>query len=260
MYAWWWEGNWRPKDVPYTIHHLGGSETVRVNQRTNGGQWNLLGTFDFEGEGSVVVSDDVSSGEDVVADAVRLVYVGPLPAATPTPTETPAQGDALPGEITLTGAIYDAGTSQGIPRATLSVVACVPRKYATRTGRDGYYDLRLQGSDLRECTQVTLEVRANGYETLSLTVSVDDLYAQSQRDFRLTPLSAERPTREVTTIRDRGDANGDCVINLLDLITVASAYNPSGPISDPAADLNGDGVVNLFDLMTVATNYGLRCP
>jgi hypothetical protein len=79
VYAWWWEGSWRPTDVPYTVNHLGGSTTVRVSQQTNGGQWNLLGTFDFQEQGSVVVSDDVSSGQDVVADAVRLVYLGPLP-------------------------------------------------------------------------------------------------------------------------------------------------------------------------------------
>jgi hypothetical protein len=139
-------------------------------------------------------------------------------------------------------------------------MACVPRKYTTQTGPDGYYDLRLLGSHLKKCTQVTLEARANGYETSSVTVWVDALYVQPQRDFGLTPLSSRIPTGEGTTIRDRGDANGDCVINLLDLITVASALNPSGSIPDPAADINGDGVVNLFDLMIVTTNYGLRCP
>jgi hypothetical protein len=77
VYAWWWEGNWRPTDAGYTINHLGGSTVVRVNQRTNGGQWNLLGTFEFLDQGSVVVSDDSSSGKDVVADAVRLVYLQP---------------------------------------------------------------------------------------------------------------------------------------------------------------------------------------
>jgi hypothetical protein len=45
--------------------------------------------YDFEGEGSVVVSDDMSSGQDVVADAVRLVYVGSLPTATPINTPVP---------------------------------------------------------------------------------------------------------------------------------------------------------------------------
>lgn len=79
VYAWWYEGSWRPNDVPYTVNHLRGSTTVRVDQQISGGQWNLLGTFDFLSAGSVTVSDDVSSGQDIVADAIRLVYVGPLP-------------------------------------------------------------------------------------------------------------------------------------------------------------------------------------
>jgi hypothetical protein len=65
--------------VPYVVNHLGGSTTVRVNQQINGGQWNLLGTFGFQEQGSVMVYDDVSSGHDVVADAIRVVYQGPEP-------------------------------------------------------------------------------------------------------------------------------------------------------------------------------------
>ena len=79
VYAWWWEAAWRPADVPYEVDHLGGSTTVRVDQRTSGGQWNLLGCFYFKDQGSIVVSDDVSSGHDVVADAVRLVYLAQNP-------------------------------------------------------------------------------------------------------------------------------------------------------------------------------------
>ncbi len=75
VYAWWWEADYRPSDVPYTVNHFYGSRTVRMDQRVNGGQWNLLGTFYWRDEGSVVVSDDVSSGgRDIVADAIRLVY------------------------------------------------------------------------------------------------------------------------------------------------------------------------------------------
>jgi hypothetical protein len=78
VYTWWYEGSWRPSDVPYTINYLNGSITVRFNQQTKGGQWNLLGTFDFQDQGSVIVSDDVSSGKDVVADAIKIVYFAPL--------------------------------------------------------------------------------------------------------------------------------------------------------------------------------------
>lgn len=57
-----------------------------------------------------------------------------------------------------------------------------------------------------------------------------------------------------------GDVNYDCVVDLMDLVIVAVAYDPSGPVSDPRADLNADGVVNLFDLVLVTTSYGLSCP
>lgn len=89
VYAWWWEGAYRPTDVPYRIDHRAGSDTVTVNQRVNGGQWNLLGTFEFDGQGAVVLSDDVSDGKDVVADAIKLVYVGPADAE-----EGPSQPEA----------------------------------------------------------------------------------------------------------------------------------------------------------------------
>ena len=89
VHAWWWEGTWRPTDVPYTISHSDGSTTTRVNQQANGGQWNLLGVFAFLDQGSVTVSDDVSSeGTDIAADAIKLAYVGPLPTNTPTPPPT----------------------------------------------------------------------------------------------------------------------------------------------------------------------------
>ncbi len=81
VYAWWWEGSWRPTDVPYTIHHLNGNATVRMNQQINGGQWNSLGTFSFQAGGSVTLSDDVTTpnSRDIVADAIRVVFDSPLP-------------------------------------------------------------------------------------------------------------------------------------------------------------------------------------
>ncbi len=53
-----------------------------------------------------------------------------------------------------------------------------------------------------------------------------------------------------------GDANRDGVVDIFDLVIVASAYNPYGPVSDQRADLNGDNVVNLFDLILVTSDYG----
>jgi hypothetical protein len=77
VYAWWWDGAWRAPDVPYTIRHLDGTSVVRMNQQVNGGQWNRLGTYRFDSKVWIGITDKATSGQDIVADAVRLVYVGP---------------------------------------------------------------------------------------------------------------------------------------------------------------------------------------
>ena len=105
------------------------------------------------------------------------------PTDTPTPTPTPA-------DLTLIGLVYDAaiGPTQAVSRATVSVLMCVPRRFQTLGGPDGYYSLLVPGEYLNACSQVTLEVWATGYETLSLPVSVADLRAQPERDFALTQI------------------------------------------------------------------------
>ncbi len=55
-----------------------------------------------------------------------------------------------------------------------------------------------------------------------------------------------------------GDTNGDDVVSLPDLITVAAAYGLD--LFPPQADINGDGKVNMIDLVMVAGNYGVRAP
>jgi hypothetical protein len=61
----------RSESVPVVIRHAGGTTTVRVNQRLNGGQWNLLGKFTFAGAAEVTVVSE-GGGYSTCADAVRL--------------------------------------------------------------------------------------------------------------------------------------------------------------------------------------------
>jgi len=69
---WWTERLSRCTSVPVEIydgHTL--LDTIEVNQKANGGQWNVLGTYDFTGTASVVI---ISEGRySTCADAVRFV-------------------------------------------------------------------------------------------------------------------------------------------------------------------------------------------
>ena len=67
-----------------------------------------------------------------------------------------------------------------------------------------------------------------------------------------------RETQTVTAIAELPpnpeDINGDDVVNILDLVSVASALGGEG--ADLPADVNGDGVVNILDLVLVAGALG----
>jgi hypothetical protein len=80
VYAWWVDNDpaYRASNAPYTIFYDSGSQTVRVDQSTNGpggGKWNLLGTYTFAvgTSGFVQLSDDADN--IVIADAIKLVPV-----------------------------------------------------------------------------------------------------------------------------------------------------------------------------------------
>ncbi|MCU7860803.1 MAG: hypothetical protein KZQ86_13455, partial [Candidatus Thiodiazotropha sp. (ex Lucinoma kastoroae)] len=74
VYARWTSQTNHASNVPYTITHNGGTTTVRVDQRIQGGEWNLLGTYDFTqgGQHSITLSDD-ADGTYVIADAIMVV-------------------------------------------------------------------------------------------------------------------------------------------------------------------------------------------
>jgi hypothetical protein len=93
VYAWWVDNAepYRAHDVKYTVHSLQGNETVTVDQTTEGGKWNLLGTWEFTAgtSGYVQLSDfatDTPGGTSyVVADAVRFLKGQPAPDVTDAP-------------------------------------------------------------------------------------------------------------------------------------------------------------------------------
>lgn len=77
VYLRWTAHSNRETEVPVTVNHPGGPDFHTVDQTQNGGQWNLLGTYDFPAgqSGSVVVAAKDDAGH-VIADAVRFAAPG----------------------------------------------------------------------------------------------------------------------------------------------------------------------------------------
>ncbi len=74
VYARWAAHPNRASNAPYTIVHASGSDTVSVNQRINGGVWQLLGVYSFAaGSAGHVTLGTASTDGFVIADAVRFV-------------------------------------------------------------------------------------------------------------------------------------------------------------------------------------------
>jgi RHS repeat-associated protein len=88
LYAKWPASASHTPEAVYTIAYQGGTATVTANQRTNGGQWNLLGSFPFDagGSGYKVTLADSALGK-VAADALYIVQdAAPTAEFTWTPT------------------------------------------------------------------------------------------------------------------------------------------------------------------------------
>jgi RHS repeat-associated protein len=80
VYARWPADDGRTAAASYAIAHELGSSTVTVNQRANGGQWVLLGSYDFDpANANAEVTLDGFADGGVAADAVRFVESGGAP-------------------------------------------------------------------------------------------------------------------------------------------------------------------------------------
>jgi hypothetical protein len=70
VYAWWTAHPNRATNAKYIINHDGGVAEVIKDQEQNGGQWNLLGRYDFNGIDDYVVLTSDGANEYIMADAV----------------------------------------------------------------------------------------------------------------------------------------------------------------------------------------------
>jgi hypothetical protein len=89
VYEWHPIGSNRTVGAPYVINYNGSATTEFVNQQVAGGQWNLLGTYNFVGgtSGNVRITDGFAdAGQVVLADAIKFVFVSSGPSIPNAPS------------------------------------------------------------------------------------------------------------------------------------------------------------------------------
>ncbi|MDQ8197067.1 malectin domain-containing carbohydrate-binding protein [Pelagicoccus enzymogenes] len=97
IYLRWTSASNRASNLPIDIVHANGTDTLSVNQRSDGGQWNLLGTYELAAgsANSVTLRTDSVNGY-VIADAVRfLANDGPAPDTEAPSTPANLQSNAI---------------------------------------------------------------------------------------------------------------------------------------------------------------------
>ena len=69
-------------------------------------------------------------------------------------------------------------------------------------------------------------------------------------------LGGEERAFLLTRIRQSPDINGDCVVNVDDLIDLLYDFGTEGGLSD----INGDGTTDVLDLIDLLLAFGTACP
>ena len=88
------------------------------------------------------------------------------------------------------------------------------------------------------------------HEINTIGLQVIDVHGNiTRREYTLTA----DDTLVVENIENPADVNGDGVVNIQDLVLVASSFGQTG---QSRVDVNGDGVVNIQDLVLVAAAFG----
>ncbi|MDB6121455.1 MAG: Fibronectin type domain protein [Pedosphaera sp.] len=136
VYEWHAQGANRTVGAPHIITYNGGSQTVNVNQQLNGGQWNLLGTFNFAvgNSGNVKITDGFADvGQVVIADAIQVVYLPP-PAAPSALTATTISSSQInlawtDNATNETNLIVSRSTTSGGPYTDIATLAAGSTSY-----------------------------------------------------------------------------------------------------------------------------------
>ncbi len=111
VYVWYTTIGDRDEQAPYVITHAYGTSEVTQNQKVNGGQWNLLGTYCFEagtsGKVTLTRRPGTVHGGHTNADAVKFVYVPPTGLSL---SDSPLDAKIQPAPANIMFVLDDSGS------------------------------------------------------------------------------------------------------------------------------------------------------
>ena len=110
----------------------------------------------------------------------------------------------------------------------------------------------IQGVKLLGCKRLKGERETVAFTVPELILTLENIVGIRALDVRGGVV--QQWHRDVITARAPLDVNKDGVLNILDLVLVASQFGQTG--ASIPADVNGDGVVNILDLVSVADGIG----
>ncbi len=129
-------------------------------------------------------------------------------------------------------------------------------------------EVGIEGSVLGALSDRSIELEAGGDAEVTLKVAGDLFTEPGDYPLSITATSGtdDTMTAEVTTTTTiempppppppptPWDVNDDGIVNIQDLVLVASEFGQSGEALE--ADVNGDGTVNVLDLVLVSSHFG----
>ena len=191
----------------------------------NSGRWKVSAHFD---------------GTDLIKPIVKETTFLTESAETNLKWGTPAK-ITLGQEVKISGYLRLKNSPHtGIVNQFVDLTAFLPETSETitfrvQTNMDGYFE------------QPVLADQAGIWE-LTVNWPGNRNYQKSKNNRQLSVILPSKKPELV------GDANGDGMTNIFDLVMVAGQFGLTGP--NLAGDINKDNLINIFDLVLVANNFG----